>query len=265
MKEVSKSKFQNKQSQSTSNGTSWGKVADWYDDVLGDPDSYQNKVILPNVLRILSLKAPEKVLDVACGQGFFATEFAKSGATVSGIDISPELIAIAKRNSPNISYTVSSADNLSMFSEGSFDAITIILALQNIEKISQVFKECRRVLTKDGKLVIVINHPVLRIPHTSSWGFDDVKKIQYRRLDSYLSESKHEIAMHPGKKGGEKTITFHRPLQMYVKNLSNAGFAITRLEEWTSHKTSEDGPRKEAENKARKEFPLFMCMECTSV
>ncbi len=242
--------------------TSWGKVADWYDDVVGDPDSYQNKVILPNILRILDLKPDNTVLDVACGQGFFTQEFSKTSAKVSGIDISEELINIAKRNSPNIAYFVSSADDLNAFSESQFDVITITLALQNIEKISQVFKECYRVLKKGGRLVLVLNHPILRIPHKTSWGFDVEKKIQFRRLDSYLSESKHEIIMNPSKKDGIKTISFHRPLQVYVKNLANAGFTIHRLEEWTSHKVSEEGSKKVIEDTARKEFPLFMCLEC---
>ncbi|MFM2357738.1 MAG: hypothetical protein RJA61_475, partial [Candidatus Parcubacteria bacterium] len=48
----------------------------------------------------------------------------------------------------------------------------------------------------------------------------------------------------------------------YVKNLANAGFAVVRLEEWISHKKSEVGPRQKAEDKARIEFPLFMCLEC---
>jgi hypothetical protein len=37
--------------------------------------------------------------------------------------------------------------------------------------------------------------------------------------------------------------------------------AITRLEEWISHKTSEEGPKKKIEDDARKEIPLFMCLE----
>lgn len=242
--------------------TSWGKVSNWYDEMVLDPDSYQNKVILPNLTRIIALDKNDKILDLACGQGFFAQHFAVLGAKVSGVDISPELIEIAKRNSKDISYFVSSADNLSMFKEATFDVVVCVLALQNIEKISQTFKECKRVLVKGGRLIFVINHPILRIPNKTSWGFDDKTKTQYRRIDAYLSESRHEIVMHPGKKDGEKTISFHRPLQMYIKTLSNAGFAILRLEEWTSHKTSEDGPKKDLEDKARKEFPLFMCFEC---
>ena len=54
------------------------------------------------------------------------------------------------------------------------------------------------------------------------------------------------------------TVSFHRPLQYYVKALAKAGFVIEKLEEWTSLKESTSGPRAKAENDARKEFPLFL-------
>ncbi len=72
--------------------------------------------------------------------------------------------------------------------------------------------------------------------------------------------------MHPGKRGGKSfTYSYHRSLQDYMKALRSAGFAITRLEEWISHKTSEPGPKAKAENTARKEFPLFMLVEATVI
>ena len=243
--------------------TSWGKVADWYDELLEkDSDSYQQKVILPNVLRMLAIKNEQLVLDIACGQGFFAREFYKKGAKVIGVDIARELIDIARKKSPKqIQFHISSADNLSFLKAGTVDAITAILAIQNIENFAGVFKECGRVLGKSGRLLIVLNHPAFRIPEKTSWGFDADKKIQYRRIDGYLSESRHKIQMHPSDKSSEATISFHRPLQLYIKALAKQGFAVAHLEEWISHKTSQSGPRAKAEDAARKEIPLFLCLE----
>jgi len=67
--------------------------------------------------------------------------------------------------------------------------------------------------------------------------------------------------MHPGDKPWEKTVSFHRPLQFYFKALNKNNLLVSRLEEWNSHRTSEAGPKKEAEDTARREFPLFLFLE----
>lgn len=267
--------------------TSWGRVAKWYDNLLEkDEGTYQKNLILPNLLRLLQTKRGETILDLACGQGFFSREFAKAGAKVIGVDVSKELIDFAKKYSsrsknlkmrdnsvvlrnvakkqlnnripPTIEYHVAPADNINFLNNKSIDKITLILALQNIENVHGVLTECNRVLRENGQLFIVLNHPAFRIPKKSSWEWDEKQKIQYRRIDSYLTESKIKIQMHPGSDPKNITWSFHRPLQFYLKILNKYDFCVSRLEEWNSNKISESGPMAEAENRARREFPLFL-------
>jgi ubiquinone/menaquinone biosynthesis C-methylase UbiE len=244
--------------------TSWGGVADWYDDLLKSADTYQSEVVLPNIIRLINPHKGQQILDLACGQGYFSLHFAKEGAQVTGVDISPELIQYAreaaKRTKANVSYEVSSAEKLPFLKNDVFDVASIVLAIQNIEHYAGTFSECGRVLKQGGSLIIVLNHPCFRIPKSSSWGFDEKGKSQYRRLDSYMSESRTKIDMNPSVKAGakENTVSFHRPLQSYFKALEKAGFVVARVEEWISHKKSQSGPRQAAEDRARKEFPLFM-------
>lgn len=246
--------------------TSWGGVAHWYDTLLAGDDTYQARVILPNIIRAMAIRKGERVLDLACGQGFFTRAFFQEGADATGVDIGKQLILIAKKESPKeIKYFPHSAEDLSLFENNSFDKITIVLAIQNIEAPHKVFKECARVLSPAGKLFIVLNHPAFRIPKASAWGFDEDAKTQYRRIDSYMSESKVEIEMNPSKRDTKTTISFHRPLQYYFKTLANSGFAVLRLEEWLSHRESEVGPRKKAEDKARKEIPMFLFLEVCKI
>jgi ubiquinone/menaquinone biosynthesis C-methylase UbiE len=245
------------------NDTSWGDSAKWYSTYLETTeDSYQRQVILPNLMRVLSPTKGMRVLDVACGQGFFSREFAKKGALVTGADISAELIAEAKKLSPKeITYYVTSADRLSFAKDGSFDAVTIVLAIQNIENMVGTFAEATRVLRMGGRLLLVVMHPAFRVPEHASWGFDEAAGIQYRRVDRYLSPSRSVFLVHPGKKESPVTISYHRSLQDFSKALFKTGFAITRFEEWISHKESQKGPREKAENTARKELPLFLMLE----
>ena len=247
--------------------TSWNKVAGWYDDMLeGSEGTYQGDLILPNVLRLLAIKKGETLLDLGCGQGFFSREFFKAGAVVSGIDLSPKLIALAKEKSPKeIKFGVSSADSLGFLPDTSFDITVCILAIQNMKHVASVLEESFRLLKKGGRMLIVMNHPTFRIPKSTSWGFDEVRKIQYRRVDSYISEAETGIAMHPGDLPEASTISFHHPLQFYFKALRKAGFFVSRLEEWNSQKKSQPGPRADAENRGRKEFPLFLALEAVKV
>lgn len=242
--------------------TSWGAVADWYDETVSKGYSYQKSLILPNIVRLLSPKKGEQVIDVACGQGFFAHEIKRLGGDVVGVDIAPELIALAQKSDPGGDYCVGSAEELTGFPDNSYDAALCILALQNIRDSSRAFAAVARVLKDGGRFIIVLNHPCFRIPRRSGWEFDEKSAIQFRRIDGYLSEAMIEIDMEPGKSGkGEKTISFHRPLQLYFKQLANNGFCVRRLEEWESNKESNVGPRKAAEDRARKEIPLFMAIE----
>lgn len=242
--------------------TSWGGVADWYHKHLSDPDSYHTNVLLPHMLRLMNVEANTRVLDLACGTGFFTREYAQVSQYVTGVDISSELIDIARGYVPtHTTFIVSSATDLSGIPNASIDAISFVLAIQNIEDVQTVLKECARVLAPRGTMHIVMNHPAFRIPKASSWGFDESAGVQYRRVDAYLSESRTDIDMHPGADTKEKTISFHRPLQWYVKACVAQGFAITRLEEWISHKQSEQGPKKAQEDRARKEIPLFLYIQ----
>ena len=75
-----------------------------------------------------------RVLDLACGQGFFTRAFELEGAEVAGVDISSELIGLAQKQSPKeIKYFVRSALDLGVFTDGYFEKITIVLSIQNID------------------------------------------------------------------------------------------------------------------------------------
>lgn len=237
---------------------SWGAVATWYDKHLKTPDTYHEKIILPNLLRLVDPQKGERILDLACGEGYFTRPLAEHGATPTGLDISPELIALAKKESPAIAYHVGSAENLTPFKDEYFDKVLIVLAIQNIEHVQKVLSETARVIKRGGTFHIVMNHPAFRIPKRSSWAYDEKEGVQFRRIDQYLSESREAIDIHPGMKDSPQTVSFHRPLQYYVKALMKAGFVIDRFEEWISHKDSDSGPRAKAENRARKEIPLFL-------
>jgi ubiquinone/menaquinone biosynthesis C-methylase UbiE len=267
--------------------THWGEVADWYDKLVGDEGSeFHQHVILPGVMRMLGgveKAAGMKVLDLACGQGVLSRKLAQAGCEVIGVDGAPELIdAARKRNETerlSIRYEVADAtkllrdDGALAVDLGGMDAVTIILAIQNMTPLSPVWQACRAALKPGGHLILVMMHPAFRVPRASDWVWKDAGSggvsEQGRVVYQYLSSSRIEIQTHPGKaafgKGSPTTPHFHRPLQAYVNTLGNAGLLIDHVEEWVSHKTSEAGPKKGALDRARKEIPMFLAVRARKV
>ncbi|MEW6724290.1 MAG: class I SAM-dependent methyltransferase [Bacillota bacterium] len=270
--------------------THWGNVADWYDGLAGDKGSeYHQRVVIPGVLRLLGLtgrgaaaRAGEmRVLDLACGQGVLCRRLAAEGCQVTGIDAATALIEAARRRNEEdrlpIDYLV--ADVTELVEEGgrltgplrpeSYDAVTIILSIQNITPLSPVWQAARALLKPGGALVLVMMHPCFRVPKQSGWHWDETTGSQLRVVGQYLTSDQMEIVIHPGLaahgKDDRSTTHFHRPLQAYVNTLGNAGLYLDHIEEWASHKTDQPGPKKEAIDRARKEIPLFLGMRARKV
>jgi ubiquinone/menaquinone biosynthesis C-methylase UbiE len=242
--------------------TDWGNVAGWYDQLVGESGSeYHREVVLPGVLRLLSPRPGEKILDIACGQGVLCRILAEKGAEVTGVDAAKELIESARQRGPaSIRYHVADAGRADFLPASYFTSAACILAIQNMHPLPPVFAGVARSLIDGGRLVIVMMHPCFRGPKETSWGWDDKEKVQYRRVDRYLLPRKSPIVTHPGADPGQYTWTFHKPIEAYVKAMRNAGLLIDAMEEWPSHKTSTSGPRAAAENLARKEIPMFLAM-----
>jgi len=247
--------------------TDWDSVARWYDQLVGESGSeYHRQVVLPGALRLLSAQAGEAVVDIACGQGVLCRALHERGAVVTGIDAAAELVRLAiERSDPSITYKVGDARDLSFLPAGAFDAAVCMLAIQNIHPIQGMFTGVHRLLKQQGRFVIVMMHPCFRAAGETSWGWDEKQKVQYRRVDRYLTPRKTPIVTHPGSDPRHYTWTFHKPIEAYVKALRNAGLLIDAIEEWPSHKTSTSGPRAAAENLARKEIPMFLAIRAVRV
>ena len=247
--------------------TGWEQVSDWYGGHMSESDSLLNTVVNPGVLKLLAPVKGKQYLDIACGEGAFSRLLVKSGVQVFGFDASPSLIERAQRLAPtNTKYVVGDATHFAKLCQGmKFDGAVCLLAIQNIDPIAPVFHDAAAVLAPGAALVIVMNHPSFRIPRQSAWGWEDARQIQYRRLDMYMSPLKIPILAHPGADRSIKTVSYHRPLSAYMNALGANGFAVDALEEWTSNRVSDSGPKAKAENRARAEFPMFLALRAIKI
>lgn len=242
--------------------TRWQNEAEWYDQLVGDAGSeYHREVIFPGVLRLLRPADGQRWLDVGCGQGALCRLVHGLGVQVVGVDAADAMIEAARtRSDAAIDYRVGDAQDLARMALGQFDTVTCILAIANMNPLKSVVAPMGQVLRPGGRLLLVMAHPCFRQAGHSHWGWDETRKVQYRRVDRYLLPRKQPIVTHPGKDPGRYTWTFHRPLESYVSALAAAGLLVDALQEWAGHKQSTSGPRAAAENTARAEIPMFLAI-----
>jgi len=98
------------------------------------------------------ITATDHVLEIGCGTGYFTKEIVKTGASVTAIDISPELLNIAKEEIPdtNVHFAIENAYDLS-FEANCFDSIVGSSVLHHLE-IEKAISEMYRVLKPGGSL-----------------------------------------------------------------------------------------------------------------
>lgn len=241
----------------------WDSSEKWYTSCVGEKGHYYHQaVVLPKLLKILGKKG--SFLDLGCGQGVLSRHIDES-AEYCGIDLSKELIASARKMSKQREFHVANACEELPLEKKDFDKACFVLSLQNMEHGDKAILNAAKHLKKQGKLLIVLNHPCFRIPRQSSWGVDEKMHLQYRRMNVYMSPQSIPIQTNPSQKGeSADTISYHHSLTDYFAWLQNAGFVVHSLEEWISDKKSE-GAKAKMENRARIEFPLFLAILATKV
>jgi ubiquinone/menaquinone biosynthesis C-methylase UbiE len=244
--------------------TSWHQVGSWYNKLVGDQGHYYHQhVVLPGVLKLLQLTADSTLLDVGCGQGVLAHQLPPNLRYV-GVDQAASLLNAAQQQDRSANHSYVRADVTKPFVDRLpiklFSHAICILALQNMDQAEAAIRHTATCLAPQGTLVIVLNHPCFRIPRQSSWEMDEKNKLEYRRINRYLSPLKIPIQAAPSRgQQSEVTWSFHQPLQYYVQALAQAGLVVDALEEWGSDKVSV-GKAAKAENRARQEFPLFLAL-----
>ena len=236
----------------------WDASEPWYTSCVGEKGHYYHQaVVLPNALRLLGQYA--SLLDLGCGQGVLA-RYLSANIEYVGVDLSKELIAAAKKMTPQAHFLVADATRELPLEKKDFDRVCMILSLQNMEEGKCAIQTATRHLKKGGKLLLVVNHPCFRIPRQSSWEVDEKMKLQYRRINTYMSSQEIPIQTHPGKKEhSQETFSYHNPLFVYSSWLRDEHLCIDVMEEWCSDKKSE-GTKAKMEDRARREIPLFLAI-----
>jgi SAM-dependent methyltransferase len=96
-----------------------------------------------------------RVLDIGCGAGYGSSELAQSAASVTGLDLSPEAVALARSSyaAPNLDFLAASATRIP-FPDASFGLITCFEVIEHIHDWQLLLDEARRLLAPGGQFIV---------------------------------------------------------------------------------------------------------------
>lgn len=115
----------------------------------------------PAVLSLLPPVQGQRVLDIGCGPGLYATWLIEHGAQVVGFDISGEMVELARERlgDRGTFYQHDLSQPLTFASDASFDIAIAPLMIHYITERVAALREVARVLTADGCLIVSTQHP----------------------------------------------------------------------------------------------------------
>ena len=136
-----------------------------YDAVVGWGFLHTGASYRRRTLQRHGLRAPDHLLDVACGTGLVAVEAAEILGTadhITCLDPSAGMLAVA-RTKLAAHFVQGRAEQLPL-ADNSFDFLTMGYALRHVTSLAESFREFRRVLKPGGKLLILeVTKPAGRI------------------------------------------------------------------------------------------------------
>lgn len=132
----------------------YARFASLYDPIVGP----FLRPIHRGMLAALSSRQSRKVIDICCGTGLMTGLASDAGLTPVGVDLSPAMLAVARRKHPHATFIDSDAASL-FFADDAFDAATISFALhEKPEPIAlAILGEAQRVV-RPGGLILVADY-----------------------------------------------------------------------------------------------------------
>ncbi len=172
----------------------YDQIADSYDEMTRFEQRFQNekKIVQGWFDKFHFLSA----IDVACGTGLHAILLASLGVNTTGVDISPKMLQIARKNAAridkNISWIKASMEDLQIHVKGSFDVLFCLgNSLPHIlsqEDLDQTFRNFYNLLTPTGCIMLqLLNYDNILKYRKRIIGINKIKNKSFVRFYDFLA------------------------------------------------------------------------------
>jgi SAM-dependent methyltransferase len=175
-----------------------------------NPETYERNgafvhQLAGGALEWLDAQAGDRILDLGCGNGQLTARLAATGARVTGVDLSPEMVAAAR--ALGLGAEVANAEALP-FADGSFDAVFSNAALHWVRDHDAMQAEVYRVLKPGGRFVAEMG------------GHGNIAAIRVALIAALA---------HHGQAGREDGVNYYPTPDAYTRRLAGHGFRVGRM------------------------------------
>jgi SAM-dependent methyltransferase len=196
----------------------WDEYADEYAQWLArrEPPKIAGNGILARMLELMGELDGRDVLDAGCGEGLLARILAARGARVSGIDLSPRLIEMARTQDPHgaIDYRVADLSTPLPELEGRFDLIGSYLVLNDVREYRGFASTLASLARPGARIVLAFNNPY--------------SSVVRGHIADYFACGTQGLYAGMARQG-VKARYYHRTMEQYLDAFLDAGLRLVKL------------------------------------
>ena len=204
----------------------WQASADAWIEHVDTGDDLRESTLDPIMIRHVIAAHPARLVDLGCGEGRFCRMLRKRGYSPLGLEITPKLVAAAKKRDSTGDYARASALAIPL-ANGSIDVVVTYIVLIDIEQHDIVAREVTRILKPGGKWIDAHVCP-FRTASDTPW----IRGSKGERLHVPVEQYARERPIRAAWKGID-VVNYHRSLSGYWAPFLDARLRLVAFEEPT--------------------------------
>lgn len=156
-----------------------------------DAEMIKDDRIINTILDLGGVECGKSVLDVACGTGVLFDYYLSRGALVTGIDISPEMVARARDKAADIEVICADVEEFSF--KGKFDCIIVYNAFPHFPEPCRLIEVLSSLLNPGGRLTVAhgMSRDAINMHHSSAASKVSLPLMEADKLSDIFSKYLH--------------------------------------------------------------------------
>lgn len=177
--------------------------------------NFNRDLIIPALLNVVGAVEGLTVLDAGCGEGIVSRLLAAQGAKVTGVDISPRFIELARERdlTRQLVYMVHDLSQPLPSHEQAFDLVVSNMVLNDLPDYQGFIATLSAVTKPHGRIVLSLNNPY--------------SAVLREKVESYFDSGK--AVLYNMARDGVAVYYFHHTMEEYITAFREAGLLLRSL------------------------------------